>query len=110
MRVHGKEFSQFKHNWFLNFDSFQIFLAFERFQILQCYHHVFIVFHCLGCWNEIASDWHQLFKTFSKEFLFFCYFEKMSDFKHAFGTSSWIKNSGNIANIWKFENAAIGSI
>ena len=34
----------------------------------------------------------------------------MSDFKHAFGTSSWIKNSGNIANIWKFENAAIGSI
>ena len=45
--------------------------------------------------------WQQkLFKVFSKECLFFCYFEKMNDFKYAFGTSSWIKNSGSIANIW----------
>ena len=57
------------------------------FKFLQCYHQVFIVFHYLGCWNELASDWHQLFKVFSKEFLFFCYFWKLDDFKHAFGTS-----------------------
>ena len=66
------------------------------FKFLQCYHQAFIVFHCLGYWNEFVSDWHQLFKVFSKEFLFFCYFEKMNDVKHAFGTSSWIKNSGSI--------------
>ena len=80
------------------------------FKFLQCYHQVFIVFHYLGCWNELASDWHQLFKVFSKEFLFFCYFWKMNDFKHAFGTSLWIKNSGSIANIWTFENTTIGII
>ena len=88
MRVHGKQFSQFKRNWFL---------IFEVLKFLQCYHQVFIVFHCLGYWNELASDWRQLFKVFSKEFVFFCCFEKMNDFKNAFGTSSCIKNKKMVA-------------
>ena len=50
------------------------------FKFLQCYHQAYIVFHCLGYWNELVSDWHQLFKVLSKEFLFFCYFERMNDF------------------------------
>ena len=63
-------------------------------------------FKCYFCciWQQ------QLFKVFCKEFLFFCYFEKMNDSKHAFGTSSWIKNSGSIANIWRFEITTIGNI
>ena len=80
------------------------------FKFLECYHQVILVFCCLGYWNELTPDWHQLFKLFPKEFLFFCYFEKMNDFKHTFGTYSWIKNSGCIANIWTFENTTIGSI
>ena len=86
------------------------FRFFKMFKFLQCYHQVFIVSHFLGYWNELASDWHQLFKVFSKDFLFFCYFGKMNAFKHVFGTFLWIKNSGSIANIWTVENRAMGSI
>ena len=77
---------------------------------LQCYHQAFIVFHCLGYWNHFVSDWHRFFKVFCKNLLFFCYFGKMNGFKHVLETSSWIKNSGSIANIWTYENTAIGSI
>ena len=80
------------------------------FKFLQCYHQIFIVFPYLGYWNELASDWHQLFKVFSKEFLFFCYFGKMNDFKHVFEASLWIKPHGSIVNIWTFESKTIGSI
>ena len=75
--------------WFLKVSKF-----------LQCSYHVYIVFHFLGYRNEMASHWYQLLKAFCEEFLFFCNLEKMNDFKHAFGTSSWFKNSGSIASIW----------
>ena len=81
LRVHSKQFSQSKR---------------QVFKFLQSYHQFFVVFHCLGCWNELASDWYQLFKVFSKEFIFLCYFWKMNDLNHAFGTSSWNKNSGSL--------------
>ena len=35
-------------------------------------------FYCI--WQQ------QLFKVFSKKFYFFCYFEKVNDFKYAFGS------------------------
>ena len=39
------------------------------------------------------------YSKYSVKSFFSCYFEKMNDFKHAFGTSSLIKNSGSIVGI-----------
>ena len=62
--------------------------------------------------------WHQIVKgrirrvtsviqSISKEFLFFCYFDKMNDFKTYLCK---LKNSGSIVDILRFEHTIIASI
>ena len=90
-------------NWIFLSDSRDIIRAKEFIQICQCF---FLILSA----TFVVSDNQKLFNLFFKECLFFCYFEKMNDFKYAFGTSSWFKNSVSIANIWTFDKTAIGSI
>ena len=87
----------FKHTRFV--------LFLKVFKCLQCYHHVFVLCRCLGYWNEMASVKGRIrrvtsvIQSISKEFLFFCYFDKMNDFKTCLRE---LKNSGSIVNIWTF--------
>ena len=88
-------------NWIFLSGSRDITWAKEFIRICQCF---FLIWSA----TFVASDNNSYSKYSRKSF--FCYFEKMNDSKHDFGTSSWIKNSDSIANIWTFENTTTGII
>ena len=95
MKVHGKEFSQFKHNWFMfYFESFQIFAKLSS--------HLYSLSLSEMKLKCTEMKWRKIVKG------------KIRRMPPVIWTilnlPLWIKNSGSIANIWTFENKTIASI
>ena len=97
MGVHSKELSQFKHNWFLIFKSFQVFAmlpsSLDRFSLSK-----------LRKWIDIIYSKYSL-KSFFSSVIFGKWMILNMPLEHLRELKT-----GSIANIWTFENTAVGSI